>query len=77
MVNAYIFTKSGDSTSGLVHTFGNEAEAWEWVKAQDTKGQNVIVANEQDIMLAWRIFGANRRDDDDKRIQKAEGPDAG
>ena len=78
MTNAYIFTKNGDGTSGLVHTFNTQPEAWAWVRTQDIKDKIVIVAEgEQDIMLAWRLFGANRSDDDTKRIQKTEGPDAG
>lgn len=76
MVNAYIFTKDGDSTSGLVHTFSNEDEAWDWVSRQDTVRKNVVVANDADIMTAWRLFGANRGNDDTERVQTKQEVDA-
>lgn len=66
MVNAYIFSKDAAGTRGQVHSFRTTQEAWGWVNEQGTLGKNVIVAEgKTDILLAWRLFGANRGNDDE------------
>lgn len=65
MTNAYIYSKGAEGTVGLVHSFKTEPEAWAWVRTQDTDGRNVVVATDGDIGYAWRLFGANREDDDE------------
>lgn len=60
MVQAMVFEKRDGGSVGVFHTCETESEAWEWAMRQNRSKKNVLVVSDEDIDLAWLIFGANK-----------------